>query len=240
MQNRYAGDLGDFGKLGLLRVLQASGLSIGLNWYLSPDEKHNDDGRFVQYLNDETFRSYDEQLWLELRRIVNSGQRTVSALENAHLLDAVYFADPLFASGKTSAERSAAREEWHQKALNTLSNVDIVCVDPDNGVLVPSVVGTRREIKYVKPQELADYYRQGSSVVYYQHKARIPDSVYVDRHRALIGSPDFEKASGYGLKFTKTSLRYYFFAVQPKHKKIITEAINGMLATAWSNCFTLL
>lgn len=50
MQNRYTGDIGDFGKLGLLRVLQESGLTIGVNWYLVPDENHNSDGRHVQYL----------------------------------------------------------------------------------------------------------------------------------------------------------------------------------------------
>jgi len=31
MQNRYVGDIGDFGKLGLLRVLSSNGLSIGVN-----------------------------------------------------------------------------------------------------------------------------------------------------------------------------------------------------------------
>ena len=41
MQNRYAGDVGDFGKLGLLRQLTSSQLDIGVNWYLAPDESHN-------------------------------------------------------------------------------------------------------------------------------------------------------------------------------------------------------
>ena len=45
MQNRYTGDIGDFGKLGLLRVLQDAGFSIGVNWYLTPDENHNQDGK---------------------------------------------------------------------------------------------------------------------------------------------------------------------------------------------------
>ena len=39
MQNRYTGDIGDFGKLGLLRQLRQTGLSIGVNWYLTPDER---------------------------------------------------------------------------------------------------------------------------------------------------------------------------------------------------------
>ena len=33
MQNRYAGDVGDFGKLGLLRQLTSTRLDIGVNWY---------------------------------------------------------------------------------------------------------------------------------------------------------------------------------------------------------------
>ena len=37
MQNRYAGDVGDFGKIGLLRQLAAAGYHIGVNWYLAPD-----------------------------------------------------------------------------------------------------------------------------------------------------------------------------------------------------------
>ena len=33
MQDRYAGDIGDFGKIGLLKTLQAQDLSVGVNWY---------------------------------------------------------------------------------------------------------------------------------------------------------------------------------------------------------------
>lgn len=59
MQNRYTGDIGDFGKMGLLRSLQETGLSIGVNWYLVPNESHNEDGRYVQYLEDPAFRGCD-------------------------------------------------------------------------------------------------------------------------------------------------------------------------------------
>jgi hypothetical protein len=57
MQNRYAGDVGDFMKLGLLRYVGVppsdggTGLMIGLNWYLAPDERHNADGKQITYLH---------------------------------------------------------------------------------------------------------------------------------------------------------------------------------------------
>ncbi|MBQ9065866.1 MAG: hypothetical protein IJ123_10505 [Blautia sp.] len=50
MQDRYTGDIGDFGKLGLLRVLESQGLTIGINWSRTPDEDHNDDGKYTKYL----------------------------------------------------------------------------------------------------------------------------------------------------------------------------------------------
>ena len=33
MQDRYAGDIGDFGKIALLRSLKEQGFNIGVNWY---------------------------------------------------------------------------------------------------------------------------------------------------------------------------------------------------------------
>ena len=82
MQDRYTGDIGDFSKLGILRALEKAGMSVGLNWYLTPDENHNSDGRHVQYLNQDRFKACDEALWLELRGLVYHGQRKVCFLEN--------------------------------------------------------------------------------------------------------------------------------------------------------------
>lgn len=54
MQDRYAGDLGDFLELGLLRGLvappfEALRLRLGVVWYLAPEDKHNADGKHVLY-----------------------------------------------------------------------------------------------------------------------------------------------------------------------------------------------
>ena len=38
MQDRYVGDIGDFGKYGLLRALCGRDLYLGVVWYLIPDE----------------------------------------------------------------------------------------------------------------------------------------------------------------------------------------------------------
>ena len=53
MQDRYAGDIGDFGKIGLLKALQAQGLSVGVNWYhVEPmDIEKKADGTVVELDN---------------------------------------------------------------------------------------------------------------------------------------------------------------------------------------------
>lgn len=237
MQNRYVGDIGDFGKLGMLRAISKTGLSIGVNWYLTPNENHNGDGRLVGYLHNEQYRVCDKALWQVLGRIVDCGQRQVSALEKSDLLRAVYFSKVLDFRNKSKSERVSCRKDWHAAALEELHGCDIVFVDPDNGLMVPSAEGTVKSNKYVTSGELMDYYNRGASVIYYQHKARRQDAFYVEQHKHLL--KDFAEASEIGLKFLTTSLRYYFFILQQNHKEQITDCIKDMLKTPWQKHFQM-
>ena len=240
MQDRYTGDLGDFSKLGILRALQSAGLSIGVNWYLTPDENHNGDGRHVKYLNQEEYKACDEALWLELKNIVENNLRKACCLESESILKAHFYSERLDFRGKTKAERELMRKAWHDKALKALVGNDIACVDPDNGLIVPSAVGKPKENKYVLCDELADYYAQHSSVIYYQHKARKQDDFYIRQHEKLIHAPEFADSKGFALKFITTSQRYYFFIIQPQHQEIIEKAVLEILAGPWKNHFIIL
>ena len=248
MQDRYTGDIGDFSKLGLLRALRSAGLSVGLNWYLTPDETHNGDGRHVDYLDQDEYRVCDEGLWLGLRAIVKSGERKVRSMERDDILQATFFSDRLDFSDsehagrrhRSRAERVALREEWFGRSLTKLDGCNVVCVDPDNGLVVPAALGRPKENKYVLPEELAAYYARGSTVVYYQHKARRKDPFYVEQLEGLVGGCDFPGASGMALKFEKVSQRYYMLIVQPQHREAVDGAVRGMLSTAWGDYFRLL
>lgn len=240
MQNRYTGDIGDFGKLGLLRRISRAGLSVGVNWYLTPDETHNGDGRHTAYLKDCTFRPCDPPLWQALGEIVAANRRQVSALEAAGLLPAVYYGEPLDFSGLNAAGRQAFRNQWHSRALERLRGQDILFADPDTGLIVPSAAGKPESRKYVLPQELADCYRAGSSVIYYQHKARRDDGFYSAQHRTLLLSGLFPGAEGMVLKFKTTSQRYYCFFIQPRHADGLRACVKELLSSAWGYHFTLL
>lgn len=240
MQNRYTGDIGDFSKLGLLRALQRAGFSIGLNWYLTPDETHNSDGRHVDYLYQSEYHECDLGLWTELGNLVKLGNRQVCYMENDNILQAAFFSECLDFKGKKKSERISQREDWFAKSLVAMAGNDIVCVDPDNGLVVPSAIGKPKENKYVLPEELASYYAQSSTVIFYQHKARRKDSFYANQLRELLRREDLPGASGLALKFEKVSQRYYMFIIQPKHKEEVEQVVKDMLSTAWGKHFCLL
>ena len=61
MKNQYVGDIGDYGKYGLLRFLSNRGIKIGINWYLTEDDKSSD-GKFIEYLKKPADRVYDPEL----------------------------------------------------------------------------------------------------------------------------------------------------------------------------------
>ena len=128
MQNRYAGDLGDFLKLALLRWLVASNtaertLRLGVVWYLVPDEDHNADGKHINYLDPtrpaaRRFRTLDPDLYDALTSMMRSeASRSVAGLERCGALppETVTFGTPLtFGSLAVTdrAQRLERRQRW--------------------------------------------------------------------------------------------------------------------------------
>ena len=157
MQDRYTGDIGDYGKLGLLRCLAAAGLRVGVNWYRTSDEDHNEDGKFTQYVQasgQTSYRPYDPLLWDSLAQIVNSGQQRVESLETPDILDAVFYNEPLDFRKVSFRERAGIRADWHRRALAALDGCETVFVDPDNGLMVPSARRSKKANKYGRQRHL--------------------------------------------------------------------------------------
>src|SRR4030042_1594735 len=190
MQNRYVGDVGDFGKYGLLRAFCLPGsdasraLSLAVVWYLVPDER-NADGKHTGYLDDRAaanlkwYRDCDPPLYGQLAEIVR-GTRHVTSIRNSGILPAgtVFFEEPLAFDG-TPHIGPAAREarlrlrtDWLQRALDASAGCDVVFVDPDNGLESGTKRHHKRGPKFVYFDELESYLRRGQSLVIYHHMAR--------------------------------------------------------------------
>ena len=62
MQDRYAGDVGDFGKFYLLKkVFVPTRKNIGIVWYNYDNEEHNADGLHIGYLCSKEYNKDTEE-----------------------------------------------------------------------------------------------------------------------------------------------------------------------------------
>lgn len=156
MQDMYVGDIGDYGKYGLLRALSSTGLKSGdglklfVNWYKTcPNNKkiNNNDGKFINYLkrkNASEYEKYDKDLYDKLRIIVNTN-RSIEEIEreDAGILDATFY-NTIVSSGNL-------RLEWHRKSLKDSQGSDVVFLDPDNGIETKKMRDEEKNsVKHVK------------------------------------------------------------------------------------------
>ncbi len=232
MQNRYAGDVGDFGKLGLLRIMAQSGLKVGINWYLTEDEDHNNDGKHIAYLTNPMYDACDPELRGKLGYMIYGNQRSVLTMEDMNLIpDCAYFSRVV---PRNVIERTA----WHQQALLQLSITDMVFLDPDNGLEVKSLSPTNaKSIKYVFRSEIEDYYAAGQSVIFYNHRSHEPDAVYFSRFKDLLSIKSLSKADLIGLRFSRGTTRDYIVLSQSEHAHKIMTSIQKVLNSPWADHF---
>lgn len=229
MKNQYAGDIGDYTKLGILRSLEAAGFSIGLNWYLTPDEPERSrvstDGRYTEYLGCDC-DTPDIYLHCALKEIGLSNNRTVARLERAKL-----FANALFWNKLLEAK---SRDKWHSASLKKLHKQDVIFLDPDNGLEVKSIKPySKHGNKYTTYKEAADYYAQGSTIIIYNHRDRKPESEYLKRFYKFENMEETKSAKTFYLRASKYSVRDYLFLIQERHFSILERAIDTFLATGW-------
>lgn len=236
MQDRYAADVGDFGKLGMLRILEANGLKVGINWYLVPDESHNADGKHIGYLNNFIYDGCDNVLRDKLRSVISCNERSVKQLEGLQLLkNGTYYHDLLL---EPATVEEGYRTRWHENAMETMKECDIVFLDPDNGLLPKSVSkGSKKSIKYVYEDEIIDYYTRGHSVIFYNHRCREKTDVYLKRFEHLFLNSQIENGSKRGISFVRGTIRDYMYIIQPEHRKIVDKSIWTLLTAAWREHF---
>ena len=127
MQDCYAFDVGDFGKLGLLRhIHRVTNLRLGVLWWQTTLGTTGSDGKHVAYLQNPAFRACDPDLWEEMRWRFNPGARTIAALR------------PLLPAGTlfhdTPVPARARRSRWLDEAVSSVQASAVVFCDPDNGL----------------------------------------------------------------------------------------------------------
>ena len=110
MKNQYVGDIGDYGKYGLLRFLASYGIKIGVNWFLTENDGSTD-GKFTTYLKNPADRVYDPELFDALQIIADHPDKTIKMIEQAGIIPGAEFYGELL---KSSSLKADARE-WNRR-----------------------------------------------------------------------------------------------------------------------------
>lgn len=163
MKDQYAGDIGDYIKLALLRAV-APGRRLGVVWYRTPDDGGSD-GRRIGYLEQpQKWRHFDPELFDCLACMVREGHRSIAALEEALKGDVTFF-DAMLTG-------PAARTDWFTQARDKMSDRDLIFVDPDNGV-APAGYRPRsaKSVKSITLYEISELHQEQRPVIVYHHQS---------------------------------------------------------------------
>ena len=249
MQDRYAGDLGDFLKFGLLRWLAPPGRPasprLGVVWYRTANETHNADGKHIAYLDpvhrsSAYFRKLDPDLYERLGRVV-AGERSTAGLASASLLDAGtrFFGDLLDFADLPVTARTAhleRRRSWVEQALAATDGREIVLADPDNGIrstghMAPSY--WTKAVKYAYLDELAAFAAQGQSLVVYHHADRSASVEEQARRRLADIAREVPIEPVAAVRASRGTTRLFLVAAAAAHAGYLTDRLTALADSPW-------
>jgi hypothetical protein len=174
VRDEYVGDIGDFGKYVLLKELSEIGngdIRVGVNWYYNT--RPEGATGYLSGNNSDDYRKLDGQLFDRLKYIVTPCKRTVAEIEKTDILPKVhhYYRKAIPYSADTPAGRQKDRENWGNESLKAFDGADVIFLDPDNGIEIPTVQMTQaKAVKYAFIDEVKRYYDKGRSVIIYNHR----------------------------------------------------------------------
>lgn len=250
MQDRYVGDVGDFGKYGLLNEVcekSKEKIKLGINWfYVTKVEKTKGDGEYTDYLSDEyrnseKYRACFPELYDKLKIIVDDGNRSIKEIEKNLLLpkETVFYSTPLPYFSVDPSKRKEDRENWFKESLMKLKDADIIFLDPDNGIQTTKVKKTQiKAIKYIFKDEIKRYLEHDKSLIIYNHRDRKPKLEY---DKKIIDAINHINAwnSIRVLRFKRFSVRDFIFIIQKDHQDLIDQAITHLIKGPYTFLFKM-
>ena len=250
MQDKFVGDVGDFGKYGLLRALTSPprpdgkrDLSLGIVWYLVPDDEPSGAGKYTTYLDKpDSFRGCDPPLFDALKQIVNGHRRRIRSIHESDIFrpGTVFYDARLSFDTVPIDSRLAHREEWARSAVAATATCDLVFVDPDNGLEVSTPPHHKQGLKYVFFDEVSPYLRRGQSLIIYQHmNHRKPVNAQISERITEI-TRRLEAPVLCTLLFRRWNLRAFFVIPNRRDRELLSRRIESFLSGAWDKHFEVI
>ncbi|MFC1914914.1 hypothetical protein ACFLWK_01515 [Chloroflexota bacterium] len=225
MKNQYFGDINDYKKYALLRLIGKIGkIRTLICWMLTPDDL-KPDGHRIQYLNEpNVWRKFDPELYDFLRQqVVVQKDRNIFSIENSELLHNCYFYSDVI------SDEIEARKKFSSKIPELSQGIKLLFFDPDNGLEVKSVPpGKRKSSKYLYLNEVNIFFSLGYSLMIYQHLPPKPRIPYIDELQTRIKNAT--NAKSVFIYSTQFSL---FLVIPQSDHKLIFENINESITRIW-------
>jgi hypothetical protein len=166
VKDQYFGDVNDFRKYGLLRLLAIPDrLRLGVCWMLTEPDGGTD-GKFLAYLyQPKKYRHRDPDLFDWLQQIVGvEKDRRTARIEESTLFGSALFKSEILADNRFK------RSEYFTECTSRFASCDLIFFDPDNGLEIKSTRrGRKGSCKFLYWDEACGTFDAGSSVLIYQH-----------------------------------------------------------------------
>jgi hypothetical protein len=216
MKNQYFGDINDYKKYSLLRLLSGKGqIETAVCWVLTEDDSGTDGKRIAYLEKPEIWQKYDPEVYQHLKEhVIDQGVRNVNSLKYHRILpNCRYYGDII-------RDDIKSRDLFFKKFLKFAKGVDLVFFDPDNGLEVKSVPrGKKKSSKYIYWNEVEVSYKSGHSLLLYQHFPRMSREVFicglVQRFKELKGIKSIYSCCTYHVAF--------LLIPQPHHEELFRK-----------------
>lgn len=235
VQHHFVGDVGDFGKYGLLRALTGEWpaseprLTLGVVWYLPSGAIGSAaDGQKLSYLSQpERFESCDPKLYNALGQLLDGGVRSLGAIAASGILgDTTDFFE-----GEVPQD-ARSRRHWLQEAVQAVQGHDVVFLDPDKGLAPPSAGHSSTEHAYV--HEVEAFVESGQTVAVYHHLGRTAEHPVQMREWAERLTRELRlDTEPHVLWYRRGTARAYFVIPADAHTGTIGERLEGFRRSPW-------
>ncbi len=174
MQDKYVGDIGDYIKYALLRVIMKAEpkKTLGVAWYRHEDKSANNDGGKIGYLHEpKKWRALDKDVFDVLHDLVCvRDERSVSAIEKSKILGE----RTEFFSEKVPPKKQ--RQDWFSRLEKNLRDCQIIFADPDNGLCEDKRISpkhiTLSEVKALAKNRVGIFYHSFSYAKEYDEQTK--------------------------------------------------------------------
>ena len=234
MRNQWVGDIGDFGRDGLLCTLfgtpdkPVDGLKLGVVWCLNKDDPSSN-----RIETPEKYRWLDQPLYDSLLKLVGD-KRAIAEFQCGGILPTeIFFDKPI--CGLLRKKRT----DWLEAAIEKTKEADVIFIDPDTGIAPGKMTQkdsskksrlTTRSAEHIFIDELKQLSDKGKSLIVYQHQNRTPPKEQV---RLLAKRLRREGYIFNRIRVFSWHNRFFIVIVQRGHTLLI-DALDRFQESNWS------